>query len=369
MFNLKFKYPIGIDIGSQDIYAVQLKEIRHGFAIRGMLHRGIDEEVTGIPDANDTLVPLLKEISRNRQFLGKRVVVHFPSQNIFSFPIRFQVGNTETIEEVIIRESKERLPFPMEEAIIDYPSIVSLPSGEASEYKATIVTVHRDHMKQYLLMLKQAGLIVEAVDFGVSSLIRLHNHLYDAIRNPIILCNIGQTQSLLSIVTKDSILAQHNVAWGIQILLRRILTNLELSNEKDKAKILLIKYGLVHEDRESCNNGPDVTEDITTDNIRRAIYQIIASYMEELTHELHKIVGYVRSEERNVVFEGIYMYGQAPFIRCLDHYLERRLNSPTTLINPMTKVVLSDNSTLPDISEGAPFALALGLAMRKVPWL
>jgi Tfp pilus assembly PilM family ATPase len=224
-------------------------------------------------------------------------------------------------------------------------------------------------MKQYLLMLKQAGLIVEAVDFGVSSLIRLHNHLYDAIHNPIILCNIGQTQSLLSIVTKDSILAQHNVAWGIQILLRRILTNLELSNEKDKAKILLIKYGLVHEDRESCNNGPDVTEDITTDNIRRAIYQIIASYMEELTHELHKIVGYVRSEERNVVFEGIYMYGQAPFIRCLDHYLERRLNSPTTLINPMTKVALSDNSTLPDISEGAPFALALGLAMRKVPWL
>lgn len=369
MFNLKFKYPIGIDIASQDIYAVQLKEIRQGFAIRGLLHRELDEEVTGIPDASDTLVSLLKEISKNRQFLGKRVVVHFPSQDIFSFPIRFQVGNTETIEEAILRESTERLPFPIEEAIIDYPSIVSLPSSEANEYKATIVAVHRDHMKQYLLMLKQAGLIVEAVDFGVSSLIRLHNHLYDAIRNPIILCNIGQTQSLLSVVTKDSILAQHNVAWGIQILLRRILTNLELSNEKDKAKVLLMKYGLVHEDRESCNNGPDVTEDITTDNIRRAIYQIIASYMEELTYELHKIIGYVRSEEQNVVFEGIYMYGQAPFIHYLDHYLERRLNSPTTLINPMTKVALSDNSILPDISEGAPFALALGLAMRKVPWL
>jgi len=365
----KSKYPIGIDIASQDIYAVQLKEIRRGFAIRGLLHRELDEEVTGIPDAGDTLVPLLKEISKDRRFLGKRVVVHFPSQNIFSFPIRFQVGNTETIEEAILRESKERLPFPIEEAIIDYPSIISLPSGEANEYKATIVAVHRDHMKQYLLMLKQAGVIVEAVDFRVSSLVRLHNHFHDAIGNPTVLCNIGQTQSLLSIVTKDSILAQHNITWGIQILLRRILTNLELSDEKDKAKILLMKYGLVHEDREGYNKGSDLTEDITTDNIRRAIYQIIAPYMEELTHELHKIIGYVRSEERNVVFEGIYMYGQAPLIHCLDRYLERRLNSPTTLINPMTKVALSDNGILPDISEGAPFALALGLAMRKVPWL
>ena len=53
----------------------------------------------------------------------------------------------------------------------------------------------------------------------------------------------------------------------------------------------------------------------------------------------------------------------------LDGYLENRLNIPTRAINPMHEVPLSESSILPDISSGAPFALALGLAMRKVTWL
>ncbi|GAH22810.1 unnamed protein product, partial [marine sediment metagenome] len=61
--------------------------------------------------------------------------------------------------------------------------------------------------------------------------------------------------------------------------------------------------------------------------------------------------------------------GQGSFIRHMDRYLEKQLNIPTTLINPITKVSLPDAAILPDVSEGASFALALGLAMRKVTWL
>lgn len=369
MFNLKFTYPIGIDISNHNIYAVQLKQTRQGFVVRCLMNRELNGEAGGDPYASDALVPVFEEISKNKQFLGKRVVAHLPSQNIFSFPIRFQVGKAETLEEAILRESKEYLPFPLEEAIIDYPSIISPSSSGDNNYKVTIIAVRRDHVKQYLLMLKQAGLILEAVDFGISSLIRLHNYLYKTTDNPIILCNIGHTQSPLSIVTKESILAEPTVPWGIEGLLRKIQANLEFINDKDKAKILLKKYGLLYEDRESSNNSMDLTEDIKTDNISRAIYQIITPLIEELIYEFHKLIGYVRSEERDVVFEGIYLYGQAALIHHLDDYLERRLNIPTKLINPMTKVALPDENILGDIPEGAPFALALGLAMRKVPWL
>jgi len=369
MINLKSIYPIGIDIGHENIYAAQVKPTRKGLAVRGMVHRALNGETSGDAEASSALIPLLKEILKNRRFSGKRAVVHIPSKYIFSFPIRFQVGKAETLEEAILRESKEYLPFPLEEAIIDYPSIISPSSSGDNNYKVTIIAVRRDHVKQYLLMLKQAGLILEAVDFGISSLIRLHNHLYKSTDNPIILCNIGHTQSPLSIVTKESILAEPTVPWGIEGLLRKIQANLEFINDKDKAKILLKKYGLLYEDRESSNNSMDLTEDIKTDNISRAIYQIITPLIEELIYEFHKLIGYVRSEERDVVFEGIYLYGQAALIHHLDDYLERRLNIPTKLINPMTKVALPDENILGDIPEGAPFALALGLAMRKVPWL
>ena len=369
MFNLKFKYPIGIDISAQHIHAAQLKQIRQGFAVRGLMHQELDGEAGGLPAKSDVLVPLLKNIVKSKQFAGKRVVLHIPHQNIVSFPMRFRVDKSETPEEVILRESKEYLPFPVEEAVIDYPSIVSPSSDGDNQYKVTVIAVRRDDIKQYLLMLKKAGLIVEAIDFGLSSLIRLHNYLYNPTHNPILLFHIGHTQSLLSIVTKECILAYRYIPWGIEILVKKLMANLELSNNKNKAEILLRKYGLAHEDHQIRDNSINLTEDIEPDNIFRVIYQIITPLIEDLIHEFHKIIAYVRSEEQNVVFESIYISGQASLIRHFDKYLEKQLNIPTKLIDPMNKMTFSDSAIQPDISGGAPFTLALGLAMKRVPWL
>jgi Tfp pilus assembly PilM family ATPase len=221
-------------------------------------------------------------------------------------------------------------------------------------------------------MLKMAGLTVEVVDFAISSLVRLHNYPHTTIQNPIILCNIGDTQSQLSIVTKDSILVQRQIPWGVQMLRKNLRANLELSGDRDKAKVLLKKYGLFYEDCLDCNidtppgsdNDPDESR-----NMYRAIYQIINPLIEELVHEFHNVIGYARSEEQDATFEGIYIYGQGTFINHLDHYLEKRLNIQARLMNPLTKVALSDDNGSVDISEGGPFSLALGLAMRKVTWL
>jgi len=53
----------------------------------------------------------------------------------------------------------------------------------------------------------------------------------------------------------------------------------------------------------------------------------------------------------------------------LDDYLARRMSMPTQLLNPLHTMELSTRGILVDPSEGGPFALAVGLAMRKVAWL
>ena len=62
MLKLKHKYPIGIDIDDQNVYAVQLKQLRSDFAVRGLLHREIDGETEGTLEASEGLISLLKEI-------------------------------------------------------------------------------------------------------------------------------------------------------------------------------------------------------------------------------------------------------------------------------------------------------------------
>ncbi len=372
MLSLNTKYPLGIDIGNSNIYAAQLKENKHGLVVRGLVHREYQSETEGILEAKDILIPLLKDIVKDKRLRGKRVVVHFPSQYILSFPLSFQVGKEETVETAILRHSKQYLTFPIEEAIIDYPSLTPSSDDDGNKYRASIIAARKDQMADYLSLLKHAGLSVEVVDFGVSSLMRLHSYPHKAIQNPIILCNIGYSQSLLSGVTKDRILVQRHVPWGVQTLLKNLQGNLELSNH-DKAKVLLKKYGLSYEDYLECqiDHGPPEEIDHPDDmrDMYRAIYQIINPLIEELVYEFHKVIGYARSEEPDTVIEGIYIYGQGTFIRHLDRYLEKRLNIPARLMNPLSKVALSSESILSDLSEGGSFALALGLAMRKVTWL
>jgi type IV pilus assembly protein PilM len=369
MLSLNSTYPIGIDIGKNNIYAAQLKENRRGPVVRGLVHREYENETGGILEASNVLIPLLKDMLKDKRLKGRRVVVHFPSEYILSFPLSFQLGKDETVEAAIMRNSRQYLTFPLEEAIIDYPSLTFVSEDEGNKYRASVVAARKDQMTDYLSMLKTAGMTVEVVDFGVSSLMRLHSYPQQTTENSIILCNIGYSQSLLSVVTKDSILVQRNIARGIRTALKNLQANLELSPESDKAKVLLKKYGLFYEDCLECQVEDDKNQPGEMMDMYRAIYQIINPQIEELVHEFHKVIGYARSEQQDTILEGIYIYGPGTFIRYLDRYLEKRLNMPASLINPLDKLGLSKDDTLSDVSEGGPFGLALGLAMRKVTWL
>jgi type IV pilus assembly protein PilM len=372
MKNLAATYPIGLDFCDQDVYAVQLKKIRDGTAVRAMVHQRLSQAPADVLESSDTFVSSVKDIVKNSNFRGKRALIHIPSQYVYTFPISFEIGDDRSIEEAMVRELEAHLSFPVKDAIIDYPSLDTLSSGDPTKYKAVIIAAQRDKMEHYLHVLERAGLSVEAVDFGLCSLMRLHRSLYSLSGDPVILCNIGHTQSILAIVTHDSILAHRNISWGIQTLLSRLQSNLELPAESEQAMALLREYGISYEDFQSGPEIPIAEDKGMSGNkmdIYRTLFQILIPHIDDFIHELHPIIGYVRSENQQAAFEGIYMYGHASSVCHLDQYLEKTLNIPTRCINPMTKLIPFSDSLLPDSPEGAPFALALGLAMRRVPWL
>lgn len=367
--DLKFTYPIAIDMSDGNIYAAQLQETRQGIAAGGMASMVLKGEDQEELDGNIALISALKALSKDKRFTGKRAIAHLPAQHTSSFPIRFQLGKNDSMEETILKESKQHLPFPLGEAIIDYPSIIATDSGSTTQYRASVIAAHSDIVNRYLNVFKEAGLVLETVDFVVSSLIRLHQFFYDTSINPVILCHIGHSQSLLSVVIKDGILAERNISWGMNGLIKKLQTNLELPEGQNKAQILLEKYGLRHETGEETNDDVEVADEAENKAISRLIYQIITPYLEELLDEFHKMIGYLRSEEQNAVFEGIYIYGQGIIVQHFDRYIEKRLNLQTRLVDPMKKLDSFDAGIQTKQSDGYPFALALGLALRKIPWL
>lgn len=372
MFKPKERYPIGIDIGSRHVTAVQFQQTRQGLAVGELFYREVDNRPTDSTDTDDALIAVFKEIVKSKGFRGKSAAIHLPSEYVNNFPITFETGADETVEDAIARECRQKLSFPLEEAVIDYPSIVEVSSGKNRKFQAGIVAVRRDVIERYIHLLKRAGLSVEAIDFDLSSLLRLHNFLYSVKDDPVILCNVGQRRSLIAIVTQNNILALRNTFWGLQELMKRLETNLELSDNREQAAAMLAKYGLIYQDYISASGDlPAKANEGQEDSVEisRTLFQILTPYVDVLIHEFYQIVGYVRSRTPNVHFEEIFMYGQATAVNLLDQYIEKQLNIPTKSINPMLKLTRSDDRILSDTARGASFALALGLAMRKVTWL
>jgi type IV pilus assembly protein PilM len=322
-----------------------------------------------LPEGHDALVSPLQNICRDPRFRGKGTAIHLPSQDIFSFPMRFVLREGDTIEETILREAREHLPFPSEEAIIDYPSIRKSSPSNGSEFHAIVIAARRSQIEKYIAVLKRAGMHTEVIDFNVCSLMRLHRYLHDSPQNPIMLCDIGWSQTLFAILTSDRIIAHRSVAWGLQAVSRKLVNNLEHLGVEEKANKLLKSYGLVYDAHKDAGRETDIKMDADSGKMLRAIYQIITPQVEELIYEFHKTIGYMRSEEKDAVLEAIYLYGLANTIRDFDQYLEARLSIPTRFVKPTEKMGLADKTLFSDPSSVASFASALGLALRKVTWL
>ena len=369
MFQFKSIYPIGIDISEQHLFALQLQKNLKGVAIRGQLHRELESLDNDGSDQEESLSSALREISKQNGCAGKRVALHLPLDKFLSFPVRFQVKNGNSIEEAIVQKAKEYLPFPLEQAIIDYPSIETLGLEESKRHIATVVALKKENLDQYLSIMKKSGFIVETVDFPVSSLMRLYQNLQGAIEKPIILFHMGDKQSLLASVNNECIIYQRTILWGIKPLLMRIQANFDMEGTWDKGKRLLFRYGLNYEEERPDRKVGDHGEDPASRDMHRALYQIITPSIEELIDEFLKIIGYLRSEERNAFPERICIFGQGALIRHLDTYIERRVNIPVELVNPLEKMARSNGHGRIDSLDETSFSLALGLAMRKVTWL
>lgn len=372
MIHFKTTYPIGIDFTTQDLYAVQLKKNGDGLAVREMVHRRFSQPFADAVESGDAFVSFIKETIKENRFRGRRILFNMPSQYVYTFPISFETGNNRSIEEAIVQELKGYLSFTVKEAIIDYPSIQAVSTGETTRYKAVIVVAQKEKVAWYIHALKEAGLSVEAVDFDLTSLIRLHRNLFDLSEHPVILCHVGLRESTLCVVSQDRILANRNLNWGIQPILDRMQNNFELPNNNNQPMSMLKKCGLFYEDLAKRHDGTqaeDETENGQNRDMYRVVFQILSPYIDELINEFHQIVGYVRAENQQIAIKEAFMYGQANNIQHLDRHLEKRFNIPTRCVNPMEKGILSGNSSLSDRAEGAPFDLALGLAMRQEAWL
>jgi type IV pilus assembly protein PilM len=359
------KYPIAFDIGFHDIHALQLEKHGGRFRVLSMFHQRLERALTDLKQSSPDLLKALKIIKKQGRFKGNRAVIHIPAHKVFSFPIEFVLKTDETMEEAILREVEQNLPYPLEEAVIDYPSMTR--STKKKPQKVIIVSVHRNDIEEILTVFKKAGFQADALDFRPISSIRLHQYISDISDDPSVICYVGWEESSVQIFNNDRILAMNKFPWGLDRLIHKLNTNLGFEETTDNAHDLLKQHGISASEKSPGDD--DLVDDIQDGNIGPVVARIVTPTIEELLFEFHKIFGYIRNKEGIHRIKDISFYGAASKISGLDHYIQNRMNIPAKTINILDRIDIKPYLLEEGFDDITPFAAALGLAMRDISWL
>src|SRR3990172_3975272 len=239
-------YPIGIDLDDRCLTAAQFRSTRKGPQLRGLFCQPLNLPADGEADSEAALIAALKTIRASGFFRGRRAVLNLPFRDLSVFPVQFPLGGEEDPEEAILRESAKFLPYPLEEAMLDYPSFRRTPKS----CYATVVAVRRQAMNNWLGILKRAGFTAEIMDLSISALIRLHRLFYAPTDQADLLCHVGRHQSQMVVLSSEEILSLSEISWGIHALTEKIQVHLDLKEDMQGAASLLLQYGLGYAERE-----------------------------------------------------------------------------------------------------------------------
>ncbi len=342
--------------------AAQFRSTRGGIQLRGLFCQPL---ATSDPGDDTALIDALKSVVSQGSFKGRRVAFNLPFHEVSVFPVHFQLGEQEDPEEAILREALKFLPYPLEEAVIDYPSLVR----QSGICDATVVAVRRQALVRWLDILHRAGLTAEVMEFGFSSLLRLHRNLFPDDSQSCLVCHIGRTHSLLAALTGTGLFNLTEIPWGIQSLLEKLRNQLKLPGDVAEAVNLLKAYGLAHGKGENMPSPPGARQSLEdARKMYRVTFQVVAPAVDELVYEIHKTVGYLRSLHNLTILGKVYLYGLSGLILQLDSYLEKHTGIPTSNVDVLARLGYVDVTLPACIPEGISPVPALGLAMREITW-
>ncbi len=354
--------PIGIDISGGELFAAQVV----GGASPRLLHAAhsrLPETAPQKKDARKQLADAIRDAVVHG-FKGRRATLLLPHEAIFSAPLRFHVRSVDALENILIQEAAKALPYPIEEALLDYASLVGPPMGGAGTYEATIVAARHEDVDHYLAAAADAGLTVEAIDFAASALLRLHRALDRTVRTAEVLVYVGRQRSLLLATTASNILAYRTVDWGVAPLVDALLSKLQLGDERANATYMLSEFGL-----SQSGQGTGAGEIDGAAEIRRTVSQVCAPMVDDLLRVLFSLTAYVRSQPGTPPFERLGLYGFASVIKGIDAYVGSRIDIPTIAATGVEALSPAGWRGVSDDVDLAGASLALGLSLRRLPWL
>ena len=340
--------PIGMDIGSRSVKLVQLSA-DHSRLVEAARWDFPNPSAELSPEQHRVqLTEALARVREGRRFRGRDVVLCLGRENLFLQNLRLprQVG--EDLNAVVEQESRQRLPFPADEAEIRYLEAGEVRQSDSSLREVIVAACHRPALRRLLDTIEEAGLHPVSVDIEPAAIVRSYSLQFNRDEDRdrrVMFVHVGYSNSVVVIAHGDHILFVKYVESAGKQMDEAVASRLRM--EPTEASALRRHNG----DRRRELQDPEVT---------RGIAQAIRPIIERLAHEIS-----LCSRYHSVTFRGqpvcrmVLSGGEAS--QLLAESLQARLNIPCLMSEPLRRYAVDRR-----IQPLAQWDVAVGLAAREI---
>lgn len=369
--NISFRgqeLPVGLDIGANQIRAVQLKHVGgelvlHDFGVvalkPGTTHEGEILDPAAVADA-------LRELWGKCNFTGKVVAAGVANQQIIFRMIEFPWTEPKKLREAILLQAQDLIPIPIEDAMIDF-AITGEKVNEDGErvYEIMLAAIERSNIDTIVDSIVAAGLKPARIDLTALALVRSvlgddnsfrgGSDFFDS-EETVAILHISSGMANLAVVEKGSPRFVRFIATGGDDFTLAIAKELDLSfddAEKLKRELALPSF-----------DGSVTPTDEYDDQTVVKAQTVLELEVGKLINELRLSFDFYTSQSpHRATVKKIYATGSTMHLAHLPEYLETGLSAPVEIVDPFESITIPSNLQNQPGDDRYSYAPAIGLAI------
>jgi type IV pilus assembly protein PilM len=352
MFYVGPKGVIGIDIGLSAIKLAEVVKLSGGnYKINKYasvnLPEGtiIEDEIQKEDEFLEALQKCIKKLNSGNKYACLGV----SGPNTLIKRLQLAGGTNEEIEDQVMWETEQYLPFPFDEGNISFSVAGENPGGGVD---VIIGAVKKSVLESFKELVERSNLKIKIVDLNAAATINVfENVMGDEVSVK------GKTWILLDLgAQKTQFMIYKN---GIMVFFKEInIGGLTITEEIQR------QMGVNYAEAESLKISGD-----GSGNIPEEIVDLINQVLDTFFVELKKTVEFWSNSTSEESFDGCILTGGSALIPGLPEALQELFETEVQILNPFSTMSYNQNNISEDMINEIAFkgVCAIGLAMRSLP--
>jgi len=343
---------IGVDIGLSAIKMAEVAKQSDG-TYKLVNYSAVDlPEGTIIEDEIQKEDEIIKALQVGIKELGssnKFVCVGVSGPNTLIKRLQLSGGSEEEIEDQVVWEAEQYLPFPIDEGNISF-SVVGENQGGGVD--VIIGAAKKSVINSFKEVIERSGLKVKIIDHSAAATLNVFEvamgELAQARGKAWIIMDLGAQKTQFMIYKNGILVFTKEISIGGLTITEEIQRQMGVNyNEAESLKI--------HGDGSG--------------NIPEEIVEIINQVLDTFFTELKKTIDFWVSATSEEDFDGCILTGGGALIPGLSEALQELLEIDVQVLNPFAEISYNKNNISEDMINDIAFkgVGAIGLAMRSLP--